>query len=824
MAEVIKSGTENGQNSETNHAVEDAAASRSYLRSGESLNSELIATAESPAELFMGLRRLEGMLEDTIIPQGLSERYTPPRDATIMYEKSKSFEMTIEELQKLGIIIDGTYKPYKDGEKDTYIAQLKDDKFLSLALKVKQIPVYFTKDDGTVMKDQDGDPIERGIKTKIIVGSPEQRAENAKANEMGAKELGARDVMGEHIGLRINEEVRDSYETMSAYMHGGRVPKFTTEQLRTLFNMPSLKELREGKELEKSHELGDQLEEAMFCYVVMLSSNSKERMLDLLKRPGATDLIFKMAEKRQAVLRKEKGDPNLKYGYDDWRKEFVGDVDSWVPDYDPSVRTVTTADKEGKYKKSRELGKTWRYEATSIAEGGLGVRGKLTRWSNIAAWEGNPGEFGEDKEDAFIIDLIGKEIVDSVEASWIAATFLRVIGAYSSEGFAALPDGTSLLPLGEDRYISGDDFGKAYALMFNCKEGKAGRPSGLKDMIGKIPDLAINLFDWAQVVVGEEEIVQKDGSVIKLEKRRSIMDAWLGTAKQLKRSLLTGEEIKTVVDPVSGELIALDLVTGKPIELQGTQYIRSEGIKIGTRKDEKGNLTDVIGLKAIVPEEGYTSLGKLAFKSLPRRFHGTYTVMQWLMGNGEKPTGVNIEALKTDVEYDDFKLNSLKKIKKYVGIVMNPVVLSKGSMHLYTDPIGDAKIIQKNYFRNLMIARINSVSFAERVLNIPVKLFVPSGGTVEVPAPVLVRRFIEEALKPNPTNESEIKKRYVDENSELRKSSPGGTPGIAKDVYNILIEKFEPKPADSSPEARVTAEREKLLMNYVGKVTGRKRV
>lgn len=801
---LVNDESKNGDDVENGNQAADAAASRSYLRSGESLNSELIAQAEDPAELFTGLRRLEMMLEDTIIPQGLSERYTPPRDAAIMYEKSKNFAMTADELQELSIIVKDTYN-----KKGKFEAKLKDNKFLSLALKVEQKPVYLTKEDGTILKDQDGDPIERGIKTEIIIGSPEKRAEMAKANEIGAKELGVRDVIGEHIGLRINEEVRDSYETMSAYMHGGRVPKFTTEQLKTLTNLPSITELRAGKEVEKSHELGDQFEEALFCNLVMLSSNSKTRMQELLDRPGATALIYRMAEKHQQKLRQEKNDQTIKYGYEEWIKENVGNVEAWKDD------------------KSRILKETWREERAG------GFRKGLTEWSNIVAWEGNPGEFGEDKENAFIENLIGEQIVGSVEASWLATVFTRVVGIYSSEGYAALPNGSVLLPLGEDRIMSGDDFGKAYALMFNKKEGYSGRTSGLKDMIGKIPDLSISLLDWGQVVIGEEDLVKinEDGTttVTKQEKRRSIIDAWLGTAKQTKRSLLTGEPVGTIIDAKSNEPLALDPVTNELIKLKG-QYLKSEGIQI-SRKDKNGKDAPVMVMKAVVPEESYTRLGELNFKSLPRRFHGTYTIMQWLMGNGERPTGVNIEALKTDFEYRDFKLNDLKKIKKYVGIVMNPVVLTKGSVHLYTEPANDAKIIQKNYLRNLMYARIHSASFSEGILNMKLKLFNPmSGSDIEVPAPLIIRLAIKEILKDNPVNEQTLINYYIDENKQLRQLGSDGTGGTRQDVINVLNEKFMPEKHKLEKNGKLVEKssdeyaKEVEQMKFVGRVTGKEKV
>jgi|GEM_PF-2645393 len=836
----------NPEPNEPDHGVEDAAnAQRFYLRSGESMNSELIASADKPHKLFMGLRRLEKMLEDTIIPQGLSERYTPPRDETIMYEKAENFSMTIKELQELEIIVPGTYNLKGKAE-----AQLSDEAFLSLALKVEQKPIYFIDEKtGKPSLDEDHEPIERGTKSIIILGTPEQRAEMAKANEIGAKELGVRDVMGEHYGMRINEEIRDSYETMSVYMHSGRTPKFTTEQLRTLPNLPSLTELRAGKEIEKSHGLGEMFEEGLACQLIMLASNSKERIQNLLARPGMERLIDKMADEKQTRLRQAEEEKlsrekhtvpsQLKtYTSEQWKLDNIGDINNWVDD-----------DK-------RKL------KETSREERRLGLRKGLAEWSNIAAWEGNLGEFGEDKENAFIEKTIGDLIgggKEGVEAAWLATVFMRVIGAYSTEGYAALRDGQTLLPLGEDRAISGDDFGKAYALMFNKKEGEAGRPSGLKDMIGKIPDLAINLFDWTQVIVGEEDVRNPDGTLVfnpdksikRQEKRRSVWDAWLGTAEKPKISLLTREvvdvelpeSLKTKkdkdgkdIEDANGKLVYLTKTEIKQAEINFKKDMldNGEAMAYGKVKNELGIEEDRLIWK-VKREEGIR-LGDINFKSLPRRFHGTFTIMQWLMGNEKGPTGVNIEALNLDFEYRDFRLNALKKLKKYVGIAMNASILSKGSRHLYVDPDGDAKIIQRNYFRNLMIARINSENFASTILGMTIKLVKPGGAVAEVPAPVLIRRFIKEALKPNPKGEIEIRKRYIDENSTLRQLGQGETPGLSADVAAIFVEKFEPEEIEILEKALQNATGDEKMkiqkqietirkeMTYVGPVTGLKTV
>lgn len=656
---------------ENNHEVEDAIANRMYYRT-ESLSSELISSAENPQELFRGLRQLEKQLEDGNIPFSLSERYTPPRELSIMYERADVLRMTPDDLVNLKLI--RNYNP-STGEGIPV-----KRKYASLSLSVEENPI-------TIPDERTGRQRQVDVELKYNFGTPEKRAEMSRAYDRAKTELEARSIMDEHIGLRLNLDFRDNLEGLVGALHGGRMPKFKADHLEAIFNMPDVNELATNPE---SRKLGDQVEEALFLNLVMLNSGNKGRMKDFLDRPGAKYLIAKLA--------KESG-----MTYDEWKIMNIGDVDRWDDD------------------SNRDLKKTWRVEQQD------GRRGALTKWGNISAWGGNPSEFGADKEKEFIEDTVGK-LVGSIEASWLAATLMRVIGAYASEGYVALPNGKSLLPLGEGRYISGDDTGKFYAYMFNMKEGLKGRVSGLKDMVGKVPDMAMNLFDWAAVEMDDLPFVKPDGKSIsegenyngpRIPQKRSIWDAWLGTA---------------------GGKSKVDLVTGK----------------------ETQNKT---------AEEPYHRLGSLNFKSLEREFHGTFTIMQWLMGNGEGPTGVFVDAMKVDFKFEDFSLNNLKKEIKYIGIVMNPVVLTKGSQHLYDNV--DCETIQENFFRNLMSARIRSVAFKTNILNQKVKLFNPGdiGTSVDVPAAKLVDLFVNEAIKGikgNYKEEIDVVSHYIDDNGDLR--------------------------------------------------------
>lgn len=754
-------GSAANKDNQPEHPIEDAFANRLLYRPGESLSSEEIAAADDPQELFEGLRTMEGMLENSNIPYSLQERYTPPRELSLMFERARNLRKTIDQLEKERKIKKGSFN-LATGE-----ATPTKRRYASLAIRVDEDPVYLRDKEGNYITDPDGRKRQIDTEVKYIFGTSEQRAALANAYERAVTELEIRDILGDQVGLRLNLEFRDNLEGITEMLRSGRMPKIKVDHLEGLFNLPGEAELVNNPE---NIRLGEQIEEAVFLNLVMLKSGSKQQILDLLARPGAKHLIAKMA--------KEEG-----VTYDDWMLKYIGDVPNWVEDSD---RTLTT------YKEEYKNGK----------------RGLVTRWSNIATYEGGKDmQFGSDKELQFIEQYVGGA-VGSVEASWIAATLMRDIGAYASEGYVALPpgrrekkdkDGKTImkggrpemediplkekvsLKLGEGRYISSDDTGKFMALMFNLKEGLKGRKSGLKDMMGRYPDTAMNVFDWAQVERDDLPLIRSDGTVVKpddildgteTKQRRSIWDAWLGTAEQPKKSLLTGE--------IAGE------ITNEAEKKAKLDKGEAKAFKI---KDPKTGQEREVVVTDWVKEEDYLRLGLVNFKSLERDFHGTFSTMQWLMGNREFPTGIFIDATKTSFRYEDFLLEELKAKWKYIGIAMNLITLTKGSPHLFTDPAGDSTIIQANYFRNLMSARIHSNSFAQGILGMTIKIPNPNklgSPTVEASAAKLIEMNIEEVLKGSPVTQEDIYARYIDNYVDLARA------GTALEIYKFLEDaKFE---------------------------------
>jgi len=769
----------------------------------EVVDVEQASHPKTTQEYYYGLRSIEAFLEDGNIPKEANDRWLPTRIHSAMYGKAKELGTPIRELVSRGWIVAdeklGGYKPNPDRPE-----------YSSYAISFKPVILNSERTDKRGYRHKT-ETVEYKYNFGEATINRDPRKELACALEKGITEFQARSIMGEHISIRTSLRFRDSLEDLVSIMHGGGVSYFKGAHLSALFNMPGVEELAGGIELrpdqvalvsvkegepefdkeqkllkkedlikqefEVKHELGDQVEEAMFLNLIMLNSSNKSRMERFLKRPGAIRLIDGLANKIpdsevggvEGLNEDEK--KKKKVGF--WITKYIGKVDDWVGDKDRILEN------DGKSR----IKATWRTETE------LGKRGLLTKWGNIPAWGGNPSEFGANKELDFIEGAIGKA-VGSKEASWLATTMMRVIGAYASEGYAVLPPaedgklkGKFLLPLGEGRYLSGDDTGKFYANLFNLKEGLKGRASGLKDMIGKIPDMAMNLFDWAGVEVeGPEYPHNWDGTL----QRRSIWDAWLGTAEQPLMDLLTGNMVEVKRSVQNGTEKWVEVVRevndkGQTIEKtqdldeDTTDRINRKMLKVGKALGVDGkDLKDEAGLEKlflIVPEEKGQRLGDLKFDTLEREFHGTFTIMQWLMGNGEGPTGVFSDAMKTDFRYEDFALQELKKKIKYIGIVMNPVILTKGSQHLYKDAGTSSGIIQINFFKNLMAARIRSSSFAQNILGGVIKFFDPEKKAhVDVSQAKLIEKFIDEAVNDNPKSVVELVKNYVDNNYNLRRS------------------------------------------------------
>lgn len=696
----------------------EAAIANGLVGRGESLNDELISSAATPQELFRGLRGIEKKLEDASIPRSLTESYRPPVQLSTLYNRAEVLKLSNKELLARGWL--------KNYNETTGRGLPASRKYSSVAIGVEE--EFVTDEEGNVQINILGQPVTRVV---FDYGTEKGRAELGHAYERAVLELEARSIIGEHVGVRLNLAARDSLEDLVNYLHTTEA-KLKSEHLHALFNMPDVEELATNPE---NHTLGDRIEEAMFLNLVMLNSGGKQQMLDFLERPRSKTLIGKLAKEEEARRNSSlsEGVAATPYGYEDWKKDNIGDVNNWVDD---SVRLL--ADKGSN-------------RATFFEETKDGRRGIVTKWGNISAWGGKPGEFNADLEKDFIENIIGR-LAGSTEAAWVAVSTIKATGAYASEGYVALPNGTSHLPLGEARYITGDDSGKFLAYMFNFKEGTRGRASGLKGMIGKIPDLAMNLFDWWQVEVPDIDH-DPDGTIAK----RSVWDAWLGTAGgKAKKDLLTGKET-----------------------LEKTK------------------------------EEPYHPLRELNFATADRDVHGSFGIMQWLTGRDK--AGVFTEAMKTDFDYNEFTLNELKKKWKFISIVMNPVILTKGSTQLYTNSFEAPKTIQRNFLRNLMLARIHSYHFSVSILNSKIKLFDPRLGEVEVPAPVLIRAFVKEALKESPKTEEELVAYYIDENKVLRTLGDGGLPGKTEHISVLLDERFEPQDP-----------KEKELIKYCGRITGRK--
>ncbi len=493
-----------------------------------------------------------------------------------------------------------------------------------------------------------------GTETKYNFGTEKERKDLARAYERAINELEARVVVDSHVGIRI--KLRDSLESLVETANH-RASKLKVPHLIELFNLADPNEMDNDVE---NHVLGDKIEMASVLYLGMLASETKEGMQEFLKRPRVKELMELWKGQMTA---------------EDFQKSLFGDVNSW--------KAITDRDLD-----------TFRSE----------IRGPMTKHGNI------PGRGLLTYEDETnFIEKVGN-VVGSVEASWVAAAFLRATGVFASEGYVALPKNEKSfnLELGVAQFLSSDDTGKLLVNLWNKKEFSKKRSSGLQGLMSRIPNMAFSFFDWAQVDVGNGLLD---------ENKRSIMDAWLGTPAGFKKSILTGE------------------VTNIPLA------------------EERGR-----------------PLREVKWNSLPRDAHANFTNMQWLAARQD--TGVLDILMKTEVREEDFLLSNLKKMWKYFGIVFNPIVVAKGSAHKY-DMTGWDKIPQ-HLFHNMLVARKKSASYALNVLPGTKKLFNPAKGaanSIENSTALILDLNIK--TMDTAGNLDNIESGYLDKNESMRVDAEG---------------------------------------------------
>ncbi len=515
---------------ERNIAQEHAAAAVAGA-SVEFVSHNLISQAVEPKQLFYGLREKESRWESGFVAQPLGNDFSPPSVLTTMMSRANWLGQTPDDLIHKGLLI-------------AYDA--------NSGMGVLRSPAKhggLVIDNERIVQDQtpEGFPY-----TWVDIGLPEQRAGMAAAYHVGSVEINVRALMGDQYGILTNLNVRDDLATLVDWQHGTQAT-YRPEHMEALFNLPSIRELEalheykyKPEDIKKMRELGDQIEEAMLCELIMMKSGSKEGMQDLLARPGADHLIRKMAteeENRRKMAEdklaekenRQSNADNIRYTGEDWITEYIGDVDGWEDDM------------------QRDLKKTWRQEIKDRKKGKYdknerGRRGKLTQWANMISFKGEPGEISTKIEKHFIEKDVGGAVGGSEEAAWMATVLMRDIGAFSSWGYTALPNGQSHAELGTFRILSADDRQKFYSYMFFVqKEGYSNRSSGVQELIYRVPDMAMDLFHWGQVAVDgmfeKDEtgaLILDDNNEPKVAKR-SIWDAWLGTAEQPKRDLVTGK-------------------------------------------------------------------------------------------------------------------------------------------------------------------------------------------------------------------------------------------------------------------------------------------
>jgi hypothetical protein len=738
---------------------EQELALRANRGRAEAAGEALLRIATKPYEVFYAIRtEVLPSMESGHKPDVLDSSYIPPSQLRTIDGRARDLSKSAKELQEMGLLLDD-YDPESGygtlvaedisgyAISTTYIQEINE-----LTGRVELVPRYY-------------------------IGKENEREELAEAYKTAGLELEARAIEGWWVGLFLNVGVRDDLPGLLDIMHKAST-KFKADHLKALFNLPGIKGLKDKpgailKEIEgmpnpeRNTEFGTQIEEGMFLTTLMLHSGSKQEMKGFLARPGAKVLITQIAAKSGM-------------SEDDWRGLYIGNVDNWV---DNPKDTDYMQDVVGDNLRK------------------VGNRGLLTMYGNIAAYKGiNNKAFSVEKQTKFIEKSLGSAI-GSVEAAWTAVTFLKSIDTYSARGHSFLPGSEQVVAtLGDWRYIEPTDTQKLYSLIWLLREGLKGRPSGLPDMLGKTPDMMFDLFDMAQV-----EVALPDGSVTS----RSIWDAWLGTAEQVKRDIRTMKpsRIANIVDIVNRGAIEQNSNKGVIRMRVNNNGVIEERETYGILSREGGQ--DIV--TELVKEEGYHRLGDLNFHSLPPDFHGIHNTIKWLAGRD----GNGVMTATTETTFDPKKLtfDDIRKFWKYVSIVLNPLVLSKGSMHKFSFggqgkpqdviidlseegsgvlviPNVDGKAfdeIQHTFLNNLMLAKLNSEFFITQLAGDSfVKIPDVGGGGASRMDSIPLHRYVKAVMElmngPFPKNLTELRNWRVDL-MKLRSHS--------RDIYKDTIQYLE---------------------------------
>lgn len=593
----------NAPKSEVEQKLEAELAAAALRR--ESVYERMATEGRTPGEVIEGVRKILEPKEEAYIPPEMEDQWQARRVFAAIYERRQKLDVPVDDLINRGWI--------KNYDRVTGKADILDKNAAAFAVSTNEKIEWVVTEKETIRVGDQVQEVER--QTQRINyeynfgkkdGLKDERKDMARVCERAYLEMGARAITGTTLG--VIDAYRDDIEHLTELLQRAR---YRIPHLKALLNLPDEKEIDKNVE---DHTEGNRVEVAAWWYLAMMASEKKSTMKDFLERPATKALVMpgESDEDRTRFL-----------------KQQLGDYDRWADD---NTRTKDTLFKETQ----------------------AHLRGPVTKWGNIPA-RGRGDNFAFTSADEIeFIESIGR-LSGSKSSSWSASALLISFQEFSINGVVSFPNSDPkkapdvVQELGTSNWLRGNDLGKFNVNEFIWKERKKGRPSGPKDIAGKIPRMALSYLDHAQIIVGHDKGVPIT---------YSMRVAWLG------------DHQRSVVDKATGRTVAL-------------------------------------------PEVPYTRLGALNFDSLTRDDFANNKLLMWLAGrekgiynkvmNSEpSPEDFSDKALMADRKFFQIGYNPLIALGGDMrGQSDLPGAAEKISTTLLTDLL-DAWTHTKSYVLNMV--------------------------------------------------------------------------------------------------------------------------
>jgi hypothetical protein len=321
-------------------AMRRLAQQEEWARGSPSI--EALRSASKPELVLSIASDIMGDYEDLERDEA-HDRYSLKYYYSAIEDRARALSLSKDELKRRGIIEvipDGTVVTKVPGfsietrheKKERVQIQTVEERTLDEAGGVKRVDTKERRTKETV------------IEPETVYGTDEQRRVLAETYRAAEDMMVVREKLADLFNYAYLPNTAALAEMTETFYI--KASKFSNAQLRTLFRLPDFsRPIRTPEDLRKNTVLGDHVDLALRLLYIVSMSETKEKILALMSRPGWKEIVFSGMtdnERDKAV------------------KDWIGDVNGW------------------------EIGSD-RYKKTTEAEDEKEIRGRLTKFGNIYA-------------------------------------------------------------------------------------------------------------------------------------------------------------------------------------------------------------------------------------------------------------------------------------------------------------------------------------------------------------------------------------------------------------------------------------------------------